>query len=357
MKILIIALSGIGNLIMSFPMIQILKKNYPDSKIDFLVAPRGTKELLENQSFINKVFVLKSQSIKDLFLNNEIRDLITQLRLNSYNIAITIYPSQGIFSAILMKLINAKEKIQHKYNFKVFKNINWFLTYSPKIENKHSIFINLDLIRKLSANYNSKEIQYSYCLTEKDVEFANKFFKENNLIGKFIIGIHPGGKNDMVWKRWKIINWQKLIELFNKNYNRNNKNNKIAFLVFLGPDEVGCERYFKNFKNVVIVKNIPLKNTISLICECEYFVSNDSGLSHCASLFKIPQSVIFGGTSYIHTAPFSDRVNIIIPPNYEIFYVPYHGFVKKPKNLLNDLKPEMVFKSIEKHINLLNLIQ
>ncbi len=352
MKILIIALSGIGNLIMAFPMIQILKKNYPNAKIDFLIAPRGTKELLEGQPFVNKIFVLKSQFVKDLFLNSEVKKAITQLKSKRYDLAITIYPSQGIFSAYLMKLINAKERIQHKYNFKIFKNINWFLTYSPKIESKHSVFINLDLIKNANIKYNKKNIHYSYHLTEKEVEFTNKFLKENNLINKFIIGIHPGGKTDMVWKRWNIKNWQTLISLVNRRYK-----NKIKFLIFLGPDEVKYEGYFKNLKKVVITKNIPLKNTISLISKCNYFISNDSGLSHCASMFKIPQSVIFGGTSYIHTSPFSDKTNIITPHKYEIFYVPYFGFVKNPKNLLESLKPEEVFESIKKHISSLKLLQ
>lgn len=345
MKILIIALSGIGDLIMAFPMINILKKNYPDSKVDFLVAPRGTKELLENQPFVNEIFVLKSQSVKDLFLDNNVGKLITQLKLINYEIAITIYPSQGIFSALLMKLIGVKIRIQHKYNFKLFKNINWFLTYSPKIEDKHSVYINLDLTKNLNIKYTNKNTQYSYYLTEEEIEFANKFLDKNNLEGKFIIGIHPGGKNDMVWKRWDINNWQKLISLFNTNYK-----NKIKFLIFLGPDEIEYEKYFQNFENIVVVKNIPLKNTISLISKCNYFISNDSGLSHCASLFNIPQSVIFGGTSYIHTVPFSDKVNVITPYNYEVFYIPYYGFIKKPKNLLANLAPETVFKSIKKHM-------
>ena len=130
----------------------------------------------------------------------------------------------------------------------------------------------------------------------------------------------------------------------------------MRFLIFLGPDEKEYEIYFKDFENVLIAKNISLKNTISLISKCNYFISNDSGLSHCASLFKIPQSVIFGGTSYVYTVPFSDKVNIITPPNYEVFYVPYFGFIKKPKNLLANLDSENVFKSAIKHMNSLNLL-
>ncbi|ENN95680.1 glycosyl transferase family protein [Methanocaldococcus villosus KIN24-T80] len=351
MKILIIALSGIGNLIMAFPMINILKKNYPNSKIDFLVALRGTREVLENQPFVNKIFVLKNQSIRSLLLDNYTKAIIKLLKTNNYDIAITIYPSQGIFSALLMKLIKAKIRIQHKYNFKIFENIDWFLTYSPKIENKHSVYINLDLIKYLNVKYKDEDIRYSYYLTQKEIKFANKFLDKQNLKDEFIIGIHPGGKSDMVWKRWGIKKWKKLIDLLNSEYK-----NKIKFLIFLGPDEIIYEKYFRNHDNVIIIKNIPLKYVISLISKCNYFISNDSGLSHCASLFNIPQSVIFGGTSYIHTAPFSNKVNIITPPNYEIYYIPYYGFIKKPKNLLMNLEPEDAFESIKTHIKTLNLI-
>ncbi|AVB77132.1 glycosyltransferase family 9 protein [Methanococcus maripaludis] len=123
MKVLIIALSGIGNLIMAFPMINEFKKKYPDSEVNFLVSPRGTKELLDGQDFVNNIFTLDSELILDLFLKNKSKKLISQLNGDNYDHTITIYPSQGIFSAILMKLINSKNRIQHKYNFKVFKDI------------------------------------------------------------------------------------------------------------------------------------------------------------------------------------------------------------------------------------------
>ncbi|MBA2863644.1 glycosyltransferase family 9 protein [Methanococcus maripaludis] len=352
MKVLIIALSGIGNLIMAFPMINEFKKKYPDSEVNFLVSPRGTKELLDGQDFVNNIFTLDSELILDLFLKNKSKKLISQLNGDNYDHTITIYPSQGIFSAILMKLINSKNRIQHKYNFKVFKDIGWFLTYSPKIKDNHSVFVNLDLLDDLSLTCNAEDLTYNYNLKNESVKFANEFFVENELKDKFVIGIHPGGKNDLIWKRWDIKNWQNQIELFEKNYS-----NKIKFLIFLGPDEKEYEIYFKDFKSAVIVKDVSLQNTISLISKCGYFIGNDSGLSHCASLFKIPQSVIFGGTSYVHTAPFSDKVNLILPKNYDVFYIPYYGFIKKPVNLLVNLKAETVFKSVCSHMNSLNLLK
>jgi len=352
MKVLIIALSGIGDLIMAFPMIQLLRKNFPNAKIDFLVAPRGTKELLENQPFVNKIFILKYLSVKDLFLNSEVNRLITQLKSNNYDVAITIHPSQGIFSALLMKLIDAKIRIQHKYNFKMFKNIGWFLTYSPNIEDTHSVYENLNLIKYFRIQYTEEDIKYSYNITRDEKEFANNFWEKNSLNKYFVIGLHPGTGKDQPWKRWDIDNWIKLMNVVGDNFKI------IKFLVFLGPDEIEYEKHFKNIKNVNIIKDLTLKQVIALISRCNYFISNDSGLSHIASLFGIPQLVIFkGGPDPKHSRPFSKKCKVITPQNYEPYYKPYFGFTIDPKKIKNnlDLSPEEVFNAFKRHLDELNI--
>ncbi len=339
MKILIIALSGIGNLIMAFPMIKLLKEKY-NTKIDFLVAPRRTKDLLENQPFVNKIFILKYPFIKDLFLNSEVKRLITKLKLNNYDIAITIYPSQGIFSALFMKLIGAKRRIQHKYKFRVFKKISWFLTYSPEIKNTHSVYENLNLIKFLNIRKN--DLKYVYRITNDEKVFANDFWKKHSLNKYFIIGIHPGSRKDQPWKRWNINNWIKLLNIIKNNF----KN--VKFLIFLGPDEIEYEEYFKMFKNVILIKDFFLRQVISLISRCNFFISNDSGLAHIASLFCIPQINLFkGGPDPKRTRPFSNNAMIITPKNYIPYYKPYYGFLKIYKKLRKkemEIEPNDVYQ-------------
>ena len=55
MKILIIALSGIGDALMFTPALQKLKENYPDSNIDALVMFKGVKDIYERLPEINKI--------------------------------------------------------------------------------------------------------------------------------------------------------------------------------------------------------------------------------------------------------------------------------------------------------------
>jgi len=69
MKILIIQTAFIGDLILTLPLIQTLKKNIPDSTIDLLCIPY-TKEVVKNNPYISNVIVFdkhKKKSIKDIF--------------------------------------------------------------------------------------------------------------------------------------------------------------------------------------------------------------------------------------------------------------------------------------------------
>ena len=54
MKILILALSGIGDALMFTPALKLLRQSLPTAQIDALVMYKGTKEIYENNPNLNK---------------------------------------------------------------------------------------------------------------------------------------------------------------------------------------------------------------------------------------------------------------------------------------------------------------
>ena len=57
MKILVISLAGIGNTLLATPMLELLRKKYPDARITALVMFKGSKELLETNPNIDEVIL------------------------------------------------------------------------------------------------------------------------------------------------------------------------------------------------------------------------------------------------------------------------------------------------------------
>jgi heptosyltransferase II len=88
MKILVIALSGIGDALMFTPALKLLRKNLPNAKIDALVMYRGAQEIYSSNPNLNKVIHFNFmeegafKSFKFLF----------QLR-KKYDASINVYPS------------------------------------------------------------------------------------------------------------------------------------------------------------------------------------------------------------------------------------------------------------------------
>ena len=360
-KALILIFSGIGNAITALPIIEILSKN--NFEVDILVYSNVIKELLSGDPRINNIYIFNQE--KDIFGNLK---LIRSLRNKNYDFAMTIYPSQGIISAFILYLLNAKIRTQHVCNYllkfvsmkfkipiPIRKNIilfeKIFLTYPKKVkEEKHAIYQMLDLLNPVIQNYQNG-LDLKYYLNDDEIRFSERFWHENNLNDNFVIGIHTGTSGKPPFKMWDLEYWKQLLLKINEEFD------SIKFIAFIGPSEDDHEKYLKGLEldNLIITKGLSIRETIALISKCNFFISADSGLAHCASLFKIPQIVMFGPVDYRYIHPFSENCKVVTPDNYKPFYVPHCGFISKPYNCMKDLKPEKVFKEFEEYLKELNI--
>ena len=65
-KILVISLSNIGDVVLTFPVIDILKRDFPDAQVSVVIGPKG-QELLAGNPFIRSyVFNKKQSALKNL---------------------------------------------------------------------------------------------------------------------------------------------------------------------------------------------------------------------------------------------------------------------------------------------------
>jgi heptosyltransferase-2 len=66
-NILIVRTDRIGDLVLTLPLAGLIKKQYPNSKVSFLVR-EYTKSIVNNHPFIDEVIVLKQVDGKQVYL-------------------------------------------------------------------------------------------------------------------------------------------------------------------------------------------------------------------------------------------------------------------------------------------------
>lgn len=295
MRVLVIALPGIGDALLFTPAASLIRKNFPDIEMDSLVMFRGAKELYESTGLFNKV-------IYHDFLHAPItRSLrfVSSLR-GKYDASINVYPSNRREYNIIQFLIGAKRRGAVKYLRRDMRDLG-FLNNVRLIENDllHNVQENIHLSEKL-LNFSAAE-EPDLILPLADENHANNYLNKVGLReGDPVAGFHPGSatlKNQSKrrWEPWK----------FAELARRLTEKENAYVLLFGGPDEESLKSEIKDRSASEKVLTPPAETilqTAALMKRCNVFVTNDSGLMHISAALKRPTVAIIGptNTNYVH---------------------------------------------------------
>lgn len=306
MKILVNALSGIGDALMFTPSLKLMKEAYPNSEIHALVMFKAVKDFYERNENIGKVFYFDFLS-EGIF--NSLK-FVVALR-GKYDISINVYPSNRKEYNVINFLLGAKKRSAVKYLRKDFSNLG-FLNNIRTLEcdSVHNVQSNVKLCEKLTAQ-TAKEISpLQFPLTDSDYEFANTFLKEKNIDTQdLVIGFHPGSATlkNQANRRWEPEKFaslgKRLIEIHNA-----------KILLFGGPSEDDLKREIVsqiNSPKAISVVSHNLTESGAVMKRCNVFVTNDSSLMHIASALQLKVIAIIGPTNTKYIYPWKTEHKIV----------------------------------------------
>jgi heptosyltransferase-2 len=304
MRILINALSGIGDAVMFSPALAVLKQHMHGSKIDMLVMFRQVGEIYKLNKNVNKIHFI------DFLHQSKFKSLreIYKIRRNNYDISINVYPSNRKEYNLLNRMLGAKTRIASSYDN--FSRANWdFLNtkLNHEIKDRHNVLENFDLIKltapeAIEEELNSLEINVPL----EDEIHATEYVIDNNLTDKFLIGFHAGSAlfKKHINKRWAADKFAELAYILANKYNAH---------VFLFGNEIDVNEYI--YKKSIGITSIPksdgMMQSIAIMEKCKLFVSNDTALMHIAAGLKIPTVAIFGYTNYKELYPWQNEHIIV----------------------------------------------
>jgi len=297
MKILILALSGIGDALMFTPALKLLRQSLPSAEIDALVMFKGTKEIYETNTNFNEV--IHFDFLKEGVLNS--LKFVLGLR-DKYDATINIYPSNRKEYNIINFLLGAKKRVAVEYLRMNNSNLGWLNNVTVLENDKtHNVQTNIKLVEKLLNKKLDEEPTIQILLSEDDKSFAENFLKEKNISDKdFVVGFHPGCATlkNHIKRRWEP---EKFAELGKKLISE--KNAKV--FLFGGPEEDELKSSINRMidsNSSFIVKKEKFLQSIAIMKRCNVFVTNDSALMHVASALGLKVIAIIGPTNphYIH---------------------------------------------------------
>lgn len=297
MKILILALSGIGDALMFIPALKLLRQSLPSAQIDALTMYQGTKEIYETNPYFNKV--IHFDFLKEGVLNS--LKFVIGLR-KKYDATINVYPSNRKEYNFINFLLVAKKRVGVEYLRMNSSNLGWLNNVTVLENDKtHNVQINIKLIEKLLSKKFEEEPAMQIDLSNDDKEFADRFFKEKNISeNDFVVGFHPGCATlkNHIKRRWEP---EKFSELGKKLIKE--KNAKL--FLFGGPEEEELKSVINktiDSINSFMINPKRFLQSIAIMKRCNVFVTNDSALMHVASAIGLKVIAIIGPTNthYIH---------------------------------------------------------
>ncbi len=336
-RILIIRLSAIGDIVMSQPLAESLKKYNPNTHITWMSQPEN-RSLLENNPFIDTIITWDKSHWKTLFkqkrfkqLWQEINTLKKKLQAQQFDLCLDL---QGLLkSGIIAYLSGAKKKIGlgSKEGSQLFMD---------KVISRH-----LGDQTMISSEYRTLA-QY---LTHSDYfefhHFTNSHIQQR--VAKLLTSIDISEDKLSYFvicpfttrpqKHWFDDYWQNLADKIYQHYQQ-------PIVMLGGPaDQPASQAIAQSPFITSLVGQTSLPEAAEIIAQAQALIGVDTGLTHMGHAAQVPTLGLFGATKPYLKTPY---------PQSKILYYPClcsagkHDSRPSNDGCMRDLTPQIAFDAL-----------
>ncbi len=275
-RVLVIQTAFLGDVILTLPLVQVLKETRPESEIDFVAIP-DTADILRSHPDVSELLVFdkrgKQKSVASLIA------FAKGLRRRNYDVVLC--PHRSLRSGLLSLWTGAEVRVGFDNSaLRVF-----FTDLVPWKLGIHDVERNLSLLSPLGINA-AGEVPRLFP-GDEDRRAIDVFLAENRISPPYAV-IAPG----TVWetKRYPV-------EMMSEVAGRLLK--KFAGVILIGGEkDVGLVEHFGGIGRGVVsaVGKFPVMTSAEIIRRASLLIANDSAPIHIASAFNVPTVAIFGPT-------------------------------------------------------------
>jgi ADP-heptose:LPS heptosyltransferase len=279
-KILVISLSNIGDIVLTFPVIDILREDFPAAEINVVIGPKGKEFFLENPNIHNFYIFNKRQSIRQMIrwvrhLRRESFDLVVDLR----NTAIPFFMvSRHRTSFFLKRSKSGHMRTQH------LERLKTIYPYKKEAEKRYCLVVPLN------------DRQYIDDIISKEIGEEKRF-----------VVVAPGAADR--GKRWTAQGFAAVCDYLSGSYG--------VKVVFAGDDHdrAVVKRVMEKMIQPQLALDLSGQTNLTqlafLLKRSFFTIVNDSAPMHIASYLDVPTLALFGPTDPNKYASWSSKCRVV----------------------------------------------
>jgi lipopolysaccharide heptosyltransferase II len=279
-KILVIRFSSLGDIILTTPLIKLLKESFPSAEIDYCTK-EDYRELMNSNPYIRKIIAVGSD-----FDFARLKQLKNTISLGGYDLIIDAHNNLRTFYLRFFLRFKSKILVFKKYSLRKFLLVKFKINLMKKLPPiAQRYFKIIEPVTEKKDVSTLPEIFTNSSAKEK----INNIFKELSINpNNKIIAIAPSSKH--FTKTYPAELYIELINKFDKDIS--------VLLIGKGNDIMQIEQIREKIPgNIYNLCNIlSVIELAELLKRCSLFISGDTGPMHIAEAMNVPLIMLAGSS-------------------------------------------------------------
>jgi heptosyltransferase-3 len=292
----------IGNTLISLPLVDVLRRRFPDAQVDYLGA--DTTAILLKGMPLGQVFLMSRDFI---FKPWAYIGLLTRLRRRHYDFLIQV--GNGSFSGMIcMSFIGARYRMGAGEWAEGMCNL--YLDDGPT---GHAYDDPMVIARLLGVPCRDRP---EYRMTPEEKEHAEVRIEQAGFGGRSnqrpFLALFVGGHAK---KRWAPESWIQLTQYLLDAHAR--------VLVLIGPEEAAMSKVFKSTfptEALCVMDPMPLRDFAAVLGLAHLVITPDTGPMHLAVALDVPTVAVLQNQDSIRYAPRGEMDRVLFRPEMNQLY-------------------------------------
>jgi lipopolysaccharide heptosyltransferase II len=278
-KILVIRLSSIGDILLTTPLLRVLRRKFPDALIDFIIKAQYA-DLLRTNPHLNELITLDTETGQE-----GLQEIRKRIRATGYDLVIDIH--KNFRSFYLRRCLRHAVVVTHnKQLVKRFLLVKTGLNLYREIVPMHQRYIRA--VQRWGIVDDGMGLEF-FLDPQAGRQIDMRLAERDG--SKFLVGMAPGAGFET--KRWPALYYQETAARL-----QNECGADILLLGNKADREITAPMAAALGSGVYDwAGTLSLQQSAVALASCDLMITNDTGLMHLACALQVPVIALFGPTT------------------------------------------------------------